>query len=288
MICVEDLTYSYPHASDPAVNSVSFVVEPGEVFGLLGPSGAGKSTTQRVLTRQNRRYSGNVTILSRSLQEWDQDFYENIGVSFELPNHYLKLTGRENLEFFASLYASKTRDPSELLELVSLSDAADVRVEDYSKGMKMRLNFVRALLHDPDVLFFDEPTSGLDPVNAGVVKQLISEQRDLGKTILLTTHNMHDVEELCDKVGFIVLGEMAELSEPAALKARYGRRVVTVEYECDGRIATREFDMDGLRESQEFVGLIQHSKLRTIHSQEASLDRVFADVTGVTLDAGEE
>lgn len=288
MINVEGLTYVYPNTSDPAVDDVSFAVEPGEIFGLLGPSGAGKSTTQRVLTRQNRKFSGGVTILSRSLQAWDQTYYEKIGVSFELPNHYLKLTGRENLEFFASLYQSATRNPDELLERVGLSDAAEVRVDDYSKGMKMRLNFIRALLHDPDVLFFDEPTSGLDPVNATIIKELISEQRARGKTVLLTTHNMHDVEELCDKVGFIVNGKMAELSEPDTLRARYGRRVVTVEFECEGTLAQQEFDMDALAADEEFAKLLKSSRLRTIHSQEASLDRVFADVTGVSLLSGEE
>ncbi|MFN3239259.1 MAG: ABC transporter ATP-binding protein [Pseudomonadales bacterium] len=287
MIIVENLSYTYPKTEKPAVTGINFSVSPGEIFGLLGPSGAGKSTTQRVLTRQNRRYSGNVTILSQSLQSWGQDFYEKVGVSFELPNHYLKLTGKENLEFFASLYKSPTRDPNELLELVSLSDAADVRVEDYSKGMKMRLNFVRALLHDPDVLFFDEPTSGLDPVNAAVIKQLIREQREAGKTVLLTTHNMHDVEELCNKVGFIVAGRMVELSEVEALKARFGRRMVTVEHESDGRVAQAEFDMDGLGQNDEFLKLLNSTNVRTIHSQEASLDRVFADVTGVSLYAEE-
>lgn len=288
MIKVEGLTYFYPGASDAAVSDVSFSVEPGEIFGLLGPSGAGKSTTQKVLTRQNRKFQGSVTILSKGLETWNQDFYEKIGVSFELPNHYLKLTGRENLEFFSSLYKSTTRDPDELLDIVGLTKASNLRVEEYSKGMKMRLNFVRALLHDPDVLFFDEPTSGLDPVNAGVLKELIRAQRDLGKTVLLTTHNMHDVEELCDKVGFIVDGKMAELSEPSTLKSRYGKRVLNVEFESAEGPGCKEFDMDGLGENEAFIALIRSAQLKTIHSQEASLDRVFADVTGVSLEAGEE
>ncbi len=288
MIKVEGLTYIYPNASEAAVKNVSFSVQAAEIFGLLGPSGAGKSTTQKVLTRQNRKYQGNVTILSRSLESWGQDFYERIGVSFELPNHYLKLTGRENLEFFASLYQTETRDPDELLEIVGLTRAANLRVEEYSKGMKMRLNFVRALLHDPDVLFFDEPTSGLDPVNAAILKDLINEQRTKGKAVLLTTHNMHDVEELCDTVGFIVDGRMAELSETASLKERYGKRILTVEYEKEGNAGSREFEMDNLGTNEDFFNLIQTSQLKTMHSQEASLDRVFADVTGVSLESGEE
>jgi fluoroquinolone transport system ATP-binding protein len=290
MITVHGLTYRYPGAERPAVADVSFSAQPGQIFGLLGPSGAGKSTTQRVLTRQNRRYQGQVQVLSKELGAWDQSYYERIGVGFELPNHYLKLSGRENLTFFASLYQSPTRAPDELLGLVGLRDAADVRVEEYSKGMKMRLNFVRALLHDPDVLFLDEPTSGLDPVNASIIKALIREQRDRGKTVLLTTHNMHDVDELCDQVGFIVDGRMDVLDDPKALKARFGKRSVRVEYGCraQGAPAAREFPFAGLGSNQEFLDLLNNADIATIHSQEASLDRVFADVTGVRLDANGE
>lgn len=287
MISVEALSYIYPNTESPAVSEVSFEIAPGEIFGLLGPSGAGKSTTQKVLTGQNRRYRGQIQVLSKPLSEWDHSYYEHIGVSFELPNHYLRLTGLENLEFFASLYRKPTRDLTQLLEMVGLLDAANVRVDEYSKGMKMRLNFVRALIHDPDVLFFDEPTSGLDPVNAGIVKRLIHEQRERGKTILLTTHNMHDVEELCDRVGFIAHGRMVELAEPSVLKARYGKRLVTVAYACGGHRKEVEFPMDQLGSNEEFIALIQSEDIETIHSQEASLDRVFADVTGVNLDQGE-
>ena len=289
MIDVSGLSYVYPGSEIAAVNNVSFKVAPGEIFGLLGPSGAGKSTIQRVLTRQNRRYRGAVQVLSRDLEQWDHRFYEQIGVTFELPNHHLKLTGRENLIFFASMYESETREPEALLELVGLTDAADIRVEEYSKGMKMRLNFIRAFLHDPQVIFFDEPTSGLDPVNAGIIKSLIAAEREKGKTILLTTHNMHDVDELCDRVGFIMGGEMNSVAAPEELKAQYGKRRVRVELSGDiGALRAEEFDLDGLGNNEAFLDLLNSPELKTIHSMEASLDRVFADVTGVQLDAGEE
>ncbi len=289
MIDVSGLSYVYPGSEIAAVNNVSFKVAPGEIFGLLGPSGAGKSTIQRVLTRQNRRYRGAVQVLSRDLEQWDHRFYEQIGVTFELPNHHLKLTGRENLIFFASMYESETREPETLLELVGLTDAADIRVEEYSKGMKMRLNFIRAFLHDPQVIFFDEPTSGLDPVNAGIIKSLIAAEREKGKTILLTTHNMHDVDELCDRVGFIMGGEMNSVAAPEELKAQYGKRRVRVEMSADiGALRAEEFDLEGLGKNEAFLDLLNSPELKTIHSMEASLDRVFADVTGVQLDAGEE
>lgn len=288
MIQVESLTYTYPGAGTPAVSGVSFGVSPGEVFGLLGPSGAGKSTIQRVLTRLNRRFVGTIEVLSRRLEEWDHALYEHIGVGFELPNHYLRLTGRENLDFFASLYRGPTRAPDELLERVGLADAAGERVADYSKGMKMRLNFVRALLNDPAVLFLDEPTAGLDPVNANVLKDLIRTERRRGKTILLTTHNMSDVEELCDHVGFLVEGEMRVVDTPQRLKARHGHRSVRVEYsEEDGTAGTADFPFDGLGRNEAFLHLLEERSIRSIHSQEASLNRVFAEVTGVRLPEGE-
>jgi fluoroquinolone transport system ATP-binding protein len=289
VIQVESLTYTYPGAGTPAVSGVSFSVSPGEVFGLLGPSGAGKSTTQRVLTRLNRRFRGTVEVLSKRLEEWDHSLYEHIGVGFELPNHYLRLTGRENLDFFASLFQGTTRAPDELLERVGLADAAGVRVADYSKGMKMRLNFVRALLNDPEVLFLDEPTAGLDPVNADVLKDLIRAERTKGKSILLTTHNMSDVEELCDRVGFLVAGEMRVVDTPQDLRARHGRRTVRVEYsEADGAAGTADFPFDGLARNAAFLRLLEERSIRSIHSQEAGLNRVFAEVTGVRLTGGEK
>src|SRR5687767_9374246 len=112
-ISVEDLCYSYPGSSRPAVDGASFSVRRGEIFGLLGPSGAGKSTTQKILTRQQRRFSGEIHVLGRPLGEWDNAYYERIGVGFELPNHYLKLSALENLKFFGALYQGPIRDPLE-------------------------------------------------------------------------------------------------------------------------------------------------------------------------------
>jgi len=287
VIQVEQLSYQYPGAARAALSGISFGVSPGEIFGLLGPSGAGKSTTQRVLTGLNRRFQGSVVVLGRRLEAWDHACYERIGVGFELPNHYLRLTGRENLAFFASLYDGPTQAPDELLARVGLADAADNRVADYSKGMRMRLTFVRAILHDPAVLLLDEPTAGLDPVNAAVLKDLIGAERSRGKTILLTTHNMSDVDELCDRVGFLVAGTMRVVDAPQALKARYGRRSVRVEYALDdGTGAAAEFALEGLGRNSDFQRLLDERPIHSIHSQEANLNRVFADVTGVGLTQG--
>jgi len=284
VLAVRGLSYAYPGADTQAIDHINLDVRQGEIFGLLGPSGAGKSTLQRILTRQIRRFEvGEVEFLGRDIRRWNQRLYEKVGVGFELPNHYLRLTGRENLQFFAKLYRTKTRPPQELLELVGLGDAADKRVADYSKGMQVRLNFARAVLHDPDILFLDEPTTGLDPTTSASLKTVIASLRDNGKTIILTTHNMHDADELCDRVGFIANGKLTTLDTPQNLKESYGERRVEVVM-FDGRM--EHFDVDGIGENDAFVTFLKSGKIRSIHSQEASLDLVFQIVTGTSLSEG--
>jgi len=143
MLHVENLTFTYKGAQHTALKGVNFDIAQGEIFGFLGPSGAGKSTTQRILTKLLEGYQGRVVIMGKDLTAWGASYYENIGVSFELPNHYQKMSGLENLNFFRRLYAGETEDPMKLLELVGLKEDANVRVSQYSKGMQMRLNFAR-------------------------------------------------------------------------------------------------------------------------------------------------
>ena len=283
MITVNNLIFTYPGESAPAVDSISFAVAPGEIFGFLGPSGAGKSTTQKVLIGLLKHFTGEIRMLDRDLRTWGSELYEHIGVSFELPNHYQKLTARENLALFAALYRAETRDPGELLDMVGLADDADTRVAAFSKGMQMRLNFVRGLLHDPDLLFMDEPTAGLDPVNARTIKQIILDLRARGKTVFLTTHDMNVADELCDRVAFIVDGRINLIDSPRALKLQRGRHLVRVEYRRDGVTACSDFPIAGLGENEDFLGLLRAHPLETIHTQEATLEDIFIDVTGRSL-----
>lgn len=280
MIEVQDLVFSYPGAPRPAVEGLGFSVREGEVFGFLGPSGAGKSTTQKVLAGLLRDYRGRVELLGRDLRGWGSDLYERVGVGFEVPNLYLKLSALENLASFRALYSVPTAEPAALLERVGLSGDADVRVSQFSKGMKVRLGFVRALLNQPRLLFLDEPTAGLDPVNAGVVKQMIRERRDSGVTVFLTTHDMTVADELCNRVAFLVDGEMRCVDAPRSLKLRYGRRRVRVEYRVDGALESRDFDLEGLASNGEFLDTLRAHRVETIHSQETSLERVFIELTG--------
>jgi fluoroquinolone transport system ATP-binding protein len=284
MITVENLSFTYPKAAEPALRGLSFGIARGEIFGFLGPSGAGKSTTQKILIGLLKNYQGQVSVLGRDLKDWSADYYERIGVSFEAPNHYLKLTALENLRYFAALYGNTTQEPRGLLERVGLGADGDKPVSQFSKGMKNRLNVARALLHDPELLFLDEPTTGLDPVNARLIKELIEVQRGAGKTVFLTTHNMTVADELCDRVGFIVDGELRLIDAPRELKLRYGRRIVRVENKTAGRMATRDFPLETLGDDAEFIALLRGGKVQTIHTLEATLEDIFIEVTGRRLE----
>lgn len=284
MINVSHLTYTYPSSGGPAVQGVDFRIEKGEIFGFLGPSGAGKSTTQKILIKLLRGYAGEITVFDRPLSSWDDSYYERVGVAFELPNHYRKLTGLENLNLFRSLYSGPTLEPMALLEMVGLKEDANLRVGNYSKGMQMRLNFVRALLHQPELLFLDEPTTGLDPVNGRNVKEIIRAQKAAGRTVFLTTHDMYVADDLCDRVAFIVDGQITLIDSPRNLKLRYGKRLVRVEYHTNGgALQEADFPLDGLGDNADFLALLRDGQIETIHTQEATLEDIFVETTGRRL-----
>jgi fluoroquinolone transport system ATP-binding protein len=283
VIEVDDLTFRYPKTAAPAVKGMSFTVDQGEVFGFLGPSGAGKSTTQKILTGLLTGHGGRAAVWHRNPADWGSEYYQRIGVSFELPNHYQKLTALENLQFFAALYAGPIEDPMALLESVDLAASAHTRVGQFSKGMQMRLIFARALLHRPELLFLDEPTSGMDPVNARRVKDIIRELREQGRTVFLTTHDMATAEELCDRVAFVVDGRIAALDTPTEHKVSRSRRTVRVTYRAGIDLEYKDFPLDGIADDETFRALAREHHIEALHSQEASLEDVFIDVTGRSL-----
>ena len=283
MIEVKGLAFSYAGAKAPAIEDLDFSVSSGEIFGFLGPNGAGKSTTQKVLTGLLKSRVGEVSVLERRVGDWGPDLYEHVGVGFELPVHYGSLTARENLSYFASLYSGETEDLDTLLAQVDLLDEADTRVDRFSKGMKVRLSFARAVLGRPRLLFLDEPTTGLDPLSARRIKDLILDRRDGGTTVFLTTHDMTTADEICDRVAFLVDGRIALVDSPRELKVRYGERGVRVELANDGTVEARDFPLDGLADNASFLEALRDPALETIHSQETSLERIFILVTGREL-----
>ncbi len=285
MITVENLTFTYAGASDETLQGLNFEIGEQEIFGFLGPSGAGKSTTQKILIGLLKRFGGEIQVMNRALIDWGQEYFEHIGVSFELPNHYLKLTARENLDYFGSLYRGDGFATLDVLERVGLKEDADKKVAEFSKGMKIRLNVARSFLHKPKILFLDEPTSGMDPVNARKIKDLILELRGAGATVFVTTHDMMVADELCDRVAFITAGNINVIDSPQVLKKQYGSRRVKVEFLDDSANAKHlEFPLDGLGDNQDFINLLNSAnRIETIHTQETTLERIFIEVTGQEL-----
>ena len=282
MFSVKDLRYRYPKQDKDVINGISFNIKEGEIFGFLGPSGAGKSTTQKIMIKILEDFRGAITYNGKSITEFKDDFYEDIGVSFEMPIHFSKMTAMENIQFFMKLY-KRNGDIEALMKRVGLWEDKDKMVGEYSKGMKIRLNIVRALLNDPKMLFLDEPTNGLDPTNAMILKDMIREFRQLGGTVFITSHIMADIDQLCDRVAFIVEGEIIEIDSPRNLKIKYGKRSMTLEYKEDGEIFKVEYPLDGIGNNDEFLHLLQTKDIETLHTGETTLEDIFIKVTGVKL-----
>ena len=281
MIQVKKIAFSY--TDRPFIENMSFSVDKGEIFGFLGPSGAGKSTLQKILTGLILNYKGSARVGDTEVKDRNNDFYEKIGVDFEFPSLYDKLTAKQNLEFFGSLYKKPLLNADKLLQAVGLHNDAEKKVSAYSKGMKSRLNFIKALLHNPDILFLDEPTSGLDPANARSMKNMILDQKARGKTIILTTHNMQDATELCDRVAFIADGRIRALDSPKNLIMRKGATRMIYTYMENGAFCSSECDLSDTGQDKKLSLLIKNGELLTVHSCEPNLSDIFMEVTGREL-----
>ena len=280
MIEVNRLTFSY--GKKPFINDMSFSVENGEIFGFLGPSGAGKTTLQKIMTGMITAYQGSVKVDGMECRKRTPAFYEEIGVDFEFPALYEKLTAKQNLLYFASLYRKPCLPPEDSLERAGLERDADKKVSCFSKGMRSRLNFIKALIHDPDILFLDEPTSGLDPTNNRLMKDIILAEKKRGKTVIITTHNMYDATELCDQVAFIVAGKVSALDSPHNLIMSRGAAKIQYTYYDNGE-KTGECLLDRTTEDKTLKSLISENRLLSIHSSEPTLNDIFVDITGRTL-----
>lgn len=276
-IHVEGLRYSYGDLE--AVKGIGFDVAPGEILGFLGPNGAGKSTTIKMLTGQLTPKAGAARILGVDVALDDPTVQAQIGVCFEEKNLYLNMTAVENLEFFASLFGIRDVDAIGVLRRVGLADRARDRVSTFSKGMRQRMMISRAFINKPKVLFLDEPTDGLDPVTSAAIRATIREEAERGAAVLLTTHDMFEADELSDRVAFINEGEIVALDSAENLKLKYGHRSVLV----------RLRDGDGVREERLGLGdgssarlaeLAASPDLLTIHTEEATLEQIFIQLTG--------
>jgi ABC-2 type transport system ATP-binding protein len=263
-----------------AVDHISFDVGKGEVFGFLGHNGAGKTTTIRMLTGQLRPNEGSAKIDGHDIVDGRRYIKPIIGVAFEYQNLYERVSGRENLRFFARLHGIDGNRVEELLERVGLTDRAGDKVKDYSNGMKQRLVIARALLNHPKVLFLDEPTRGLDPTSARDIRSMIREMGKAGSTIFLTTHYMEEADQLCARVAFISEGKIIALDTPQELKLQYGERKATVLLEDRSQ---HVLGLDNPEDAIRMEEWMREGKVLTVHSHEASLEDVFIHLAGRSL-----
>ena len=264
-IIAEKLTYWYGDLV--AVDHIDFNVAEGEIFGFLGPNGAGKSTTVKMLTAQMKPKEGKAMVLGMDVSKEVRSVQSEIGVCFELPNMYEQMSALENLKLFARLFNTKDFDGYDLLKRVDLAGREKERVENYSKGMRQRLMVARALVSKPKILFLDEPTSGLDPSSADGIRDIIRKESQRGATVFLTTHDMMEADELCDRVAFMDEGKLVALDTPHNLKLKYGRRALKAQVAGKGgELEEREVVMDKPDTPKAVEELFSSENVVTVHS----------------------
>ena len=205
-----------------AVDSIKFEVKEGEIFGFLGPNGAGKSTVIRILTTLLRPTSGDATVAGHDIEKDQDEVRKHIGLVAEKIILYDRLSAKENLEFFGQLYGLSNEDvdkkTKKWIERLKMTEWLNIQVGKFSTGMKQRINIVRALLTEPDILFLDEPTLGLDPQTTHLIREFIRELNSHGVSVLLTTHDMIEADALCDRVAIIDHGKIAAYDKVINLK----------------------------------------------------------------------
>jgi len=264
-----------------AVDGLDLELYRGELFGLLGPNGAGKSTTVRVLIGQRRADAGQATIGGYDVARQWHRVKPLFGYVPDRDNHFDEFTGRRNLLIFADLYGAPRDRVVECLAAVELQEAADVQVRGYSMGMKKKLLLARALLHDPPVLYLDEPTANLDIHSCAIVHRILRDRVNAGKTVLLTTHNMVEVEAICDRVGIMTRGRLIALDSPLALRQQHTERKVDVVLTDGERFV---FDLDRDEERGRLAELTRAGKIGSVHTREFDFHSTFLKLTGTEFD----
>jgi ABC-2 type transport system ATP-binding protein len=227
---IETSNLSRVFGTRTAVDDLNLEISEGTVFGFLGPNGAGKTTTVRMLTSLIAPTRGTAMVGGFQLGKEDKSIRRSVGILTETPGLYDRLSAKQNLMYFARLYEVSAKqaalDIERYLRLLSLWDRRDEKVGSFSKGMRQKLAIVRAVLHEPKIIFLDEPTSGLDPEATRIVRDFIKELRGAGRTIFLTTHNLPEAEELCDLVGVFQV-KLMRVGAPASLgQSLFGRGTI--------------------------------------------------------------
>lgn len=269
------------YGSFVAVEGLDLELMRGELFGLLGPNGAGKSTTVRILIGQFHPTSGRVTIGGYDVVHDWKIIKPLFGYVPDRDNHFDEFTGRRNLLFFAGLYDVPTARVEECLKLVELEEAGDIQVRRYSMGMRKKLLLARALLHKPQIMYLDEPTANLDVHSSAVVHRLLRQHVKEGGTVLLTTHNMQEVEAICDRVAILNRGKLIALDTPLALKQRHTERKLDVEL-TDGTRLSLDLDNDDHR--RQIAEFTRDGRIGSMHTREFDFHSTFLKLTGHEFD----
>lgn len=263
-----------------AVNELSLTVNEGELFGFLGPNGAGKTTTIRVLIGSQRPTSGKIRVAGFQIPAEFDRVKQQFGYVPDTENHIEEFTGRENLELFARLYDMPLSTVDESLAQLELSEAADVIVSAYSKGMRRKLLIAREIMHRPKILYFDEPTANLDAHSTELVRELLRNLASQGSTIFLTTHNMEEVEQICDRVAILCRGELVDCDTPTNFVTRHAVRIVKAQFEREGNVIRESLDLDVDDQRERLAEIIRNEKCVRVHSQEFDFQDVFLKITG--------
>lgn len=272
MITVEKITKRFGNKT--ALNQIQFNVHKGEIFGFLGPSGAGKTTLINILTGQLKADEGMTQLLGKDTKNLTPEDLARIGLVGDSSGYYEKLSLEKNLIVYAKIYGLPNSRVDEVLEQVGLLESKKTIAEKLSTGMRQRMFLARALLNRPELLFLDEPTSGLDPMTSKKIHRLLEELKAAGTTIFLTTHDMVEATEMCDRISLLNQGNLVEIGTPRDIIQKYNKekRVkVTFMNHSEQVMAFEELKDQDM------------TQVELIHSMEPTLEDIFIQLTGEKL-----
>ncbi len=272
MITVEKITKRFGNKT--ALNQIQFNVDKGEIFGFLGPSGAGKTTLINILTGQLKADEGTTQLLGKDTKDLTPEDLAHIGLVGDSSGYYEKLSLEKNLIVYAKIYGLPNSRVDEVLEQVGLLESKKTIAEKLSTGMRQRMFLARALLNRPELLFLDEPTSGLDPMTSKKIHRLLEELKAAGTTIFLTTHDMVEATELCDRISLLNQGDLVEIGTPRDIIQKYNK---------EKRVKVTFIDHSEQVMAFENLKAQDMTQVELIHSMEPTLEDIFIQLTGEKL-----